>query len=111
MYPKQKIKVTGKGEMSKVLGHHWDCTNDEFMFDFETLAGYTDSLNPISKRNILRLQPKCLAPWGSYPLLSSETRCYSRNFRRSIGMILYWDDIVQSMTIFKGNGSNGFPNH
>ena len=32
----------GKGEIIKVLGLHWDCTNDEFIFDFEKLAEYTN---------------------------------------------------------------------
>ena len=85
MYPKQKIKVTGKGEMSKVLGHHWDCTNDEFMFDFETLAGYTDSLNPISKRNILRLQPKCLAPWDRIPCYHQKQDAVPETFEDRLG--------------------------
>ena len=41
-----------KSEISKVLGHCWDCDKDVFIFEFEKLAEYVKSLSPVTKRNI-----------------------------------------------------------
>ena len=36
-------------EISKVLGHRWDCDKDVFIFDFKKLAEYAKSLSPVTK--------------------------------------------------------------
>ena len=38
--------------ISKVLGHHWNCKSDVLEFNFERLADYAKSLEPLTKRNI-----------------------------------------------------------
>ena len=35
----------GTSEISKVLGHRWDCDRDVFVFDFEKLAAYAKSVS------------------------------------------------------------------
>ena len=52
-------------EISKVLGHRWDCAKDVFVFDFEKLAEYVKSLSSVTKRNILKATPKLFDPLGS----------------------------------------------
>ena len=49
---------------SKVLGHTWDCENDIIEFNFEKLADYAKSLQPLTKGNILRVMAKLFDPLG-----------------------------------------------
>ena len=56
-YAKLTVNVSeaenhSKSEISKVLGHCWDCDKDVFIFEFEKLAEYVKSLSPVTKRNI-----------------------------------------------------------
>ena len=53
-YTKLTVNVSeaenqSKSEISKVLGHRWDCDKDVFIFEFEKLAEYVKSLSPVTK--------------------------------------------------------------
>ena len=56
--------VDSSSKKSKVLGHTWDCENDIIEFNFEKLADYAKSLQPLTKRNILRVTAKLFDPLG-----------------------------------------------
>ena len=56
--------VDSSSKKSKVLGHTWDCKNDIIEFNFEKLADYAKSLQPLTKRNILRVTAKLFDSLG-----------------------------------------------
>ena len=56
--------VDSSSKKSKVSGHTWDCENDIIEFNFEKLADYVKSLQPLTKRNILRVTAKLFDPLG-----------------------------------------------
>ena len=68
-YAKLTVNITetpvdSSSEKSKVLGHTWDCENDIIEFSFEKLADCAKSLEPLTKRNILRVTAKLFDPLG-----------------------------------------------
>ncbi|XP_048580427.1 uncharacterized protein LOC116614572 [Nematostella vectensis] len=63
-YAKAMLGV--KDEMSvvdKVLGHEWNCKNDEFRFDLERLADKAAGVN-VTKRNTLKVMASMYDPLG-----------------------------------------------
>ena len=75
--------------MCEVLGHHWDWTNDEFKFDFEKLAEYVNSLNPITKQNILKVTAKMFDSLG----IASPVVIRNKILFQKLSKI-EWDDTV-----------------
>ena len=56
--------VDSSSKKSKVLCHTWDCESDIIEFNFEKLADYAKSLQPLTKRNIPRVTAKLFDPLG-----------------------------------------------
>ena len=50
--------------ISKVLGHCWNCKSDVLEFNFDKLADYAKPLEPLTKRNILRVKAKLVELLG-----------------------------------------------
>ena len=79
-YAKLTVNVSetenqGTSEISKMLGHRWDCDRDVFVFDFEKLAAYAKSLSPVTKRSILKVTAKLFDPLGiTSPIIIKNIR-------------------------------------
>ena len=86
--------VDSSSEKNKVLGHTWDCENDIIEFNFEKLADYAKSLQPLTERNILRVTAKLFDPLGMVSPVFIKNKIYFRNWRRKTGMN-QWTKILE----------------
>ena len=75
--------------ISKVLGHQWNGKSDVLEFSFEKLADYARSLEPLTKRNILRFTAKLFDPLGTVSSVFIKNKILFQKLSKK-----HWDEPV-----------------